>query len=254
MAELLENGTLLHISLGKILTGESMARIERELAAQQNNRSLRMAVLQGAGANFSYGASVEEHRPATAPHMLKALSRLVKAIAHYPAPVAALVQGKCLGGGFELALACHLLFATPDAQLGCPEVKLGVFPPVLAALGPWKLGGWLTQRLVLTGETIDARGFATAIFEKDPLAEFLDWYRKGPAKLSAEALRNAALATRWEERGSAPRRAEAEGRSIGDARIDELERLYLDRVLPSHDGNEGIEAFVGRREPQWTDS
>ena len=250
-AELLECGTLLHLVLdrapGNILTSGLMEQLGHELASHADERSLRMVVLQGAGGQFCWGASVEEHRKATAKGMLRALSRLVREIARYPVPVAALVEGRCLGGGFELALACHLVFTTPDAQMGCPEIKLGVFPPLLAALGPARLGGALSDRLVLTGESLtaaDARacGFSTAILDgPDPLARFTEWYRKGPARMSAAALRTAAHAVRL---GTA---------ELLGTRLDELEQLYFDRVLESHDGNEGIEAFIARRAPVWED-
>ena len=250
--ELLESGTLLRLVLdrppGNILTSGLMEQLGHELASHANERSLRMVVLQGAGGQFSWGASVEEHRKPSAPGMLRALSRLVRAIARYPVPVAALVEGRCLGGGFELALACHLVFTTPDAQLGCPEIKLGVFPPVLAALGPWRLGGALSDRLVLTGEPLTAAaahscGFSAAVLDgSDPFAQFIEWYRKGPARLSAAALRTATHAVR------------AGTESLQGARLDELEQLYLTRVLTSHDGNEGIEAFIARRAPVWEDA
>ena len=250
--ELLEAGTLLRLSLdrppGNILTTGLMERLGHQLASHQNERSLRMVVLQGAGGQFSWGASVEEHRKPSAPGMLRALSELVRRIARYPVPVAALVEGRCLGGGFELALACHLVFTTPEAQLGCPEIKLGVFPPVLAALGPWRLGGALSDRLLLTGEPLTAAaahacGFSAKVLDgADPFAQFTDWYRKGPLRISAAALRTAASAVR------------AGTESLLGARLDELEQLYRDRVLGSHDGNEGIEAFIERRAPVWEDA
>jgi cyclohexa-1,5-dienecarbonyl-CoA hydratase len=250
--ELLESGTLLRLVLdrppGNILTSGLMEQLGHELASHQNERSLHMVVLQGADGQFSWGASVEEHRKPSAPGMLRALSRLVRTIACYPVPVAALVEGRCLGGGFELALACQLVFTTKDAQLGCPEITLGVFPPVLAALGPRRLGGALSDRLVLTGETLSAAearacGFSAAILDgPDPFAQFTEWYRKGPLRRSAAALRTAALAIRA---GNEP---------LLGARLDALEQLYLDRVLGSHDGNEGIEAFVARRAPVWKDA
>ena len=250
--ELLESGTLLRLLLdrppGNILTSGLMEQLGHELASHANERWLRMVVLQGAGGQFSWGASVEEHRKPSAPGMLRALSRLVRTIARYPVPVAALVEGRCLGGGFELALACHLVFTTPDAQLGCPEIKLGVFPPVLAALGPWRLGGALSDRLVLTGEPLTAAaahscGFSAAVLDgSDPFAQLTEWYRKGPARLSAAALRTATQAVR------------AGTESLLGARLDELEQLYLTRVLASHDGNEGIEAFIARRAPVWEDA
>lgn len=247
-AELLEGDTLLHLILerptGNILTSGLMEQLAHELAAHENDRKLRLVVLQGAAGHFSYGASVEEHRKDFAPGMLRGFSRLVRGIARYPVPVAALVEGKCLGGGFELALACHLIFVAPNAQLGCPEIKLGVFPPVLAALGPWRLGGALSDRLLLTGETIgaaEAKSFATLLDAGEGLGQVLEWYRKGPLRMSAAALRIATRATRV---GTEP---------LLDVRLDALEKLYVKEVLASHDGNEGIEAFIARRAPQWRD-
>jgi cyclohexa-1,5-dienecarbonyl-CoA hydratase len=247
-AEVLEGGGLLRIVLdkpkGNILSQAMMSAIAEQLSLHASDRALRLVVLQGANGQFSFGASVEEHRREQAPAMLRALSQIVRQIATYPAPVAALVEGRCLGGAFELVLAAHLVFATPDAQMGCPEIKLGVFPPVLAALGPWRLGGALSDRLVLTGETISgsqlhALGIAHQV---SGFEDVIAWYRAGPAKLSAQALRTAAFATR----------AGAEA-LIGE-RLDALEKLYVEKVLPSRDGNEGIEAFLARRPPRWEDA
>ncbi len=248
-AEVLEGGALLRIVLdkpkGNILSEAMMSSVAEHLWQHTDDRALRLVVLQGANGQFSFGASVEEHRREQAPQMLRSLSRLVRQIAFYPVPVASLVEGRCLGGAFELVLATHLVFATPDAQMGCPEIKLGVFPPVLAALGPWRLGGALSDRLVLTGETISGSqahgyGFAQLLSGFDDL---IAWYRSGPAKLSALALRIAGEATRLGAGAGA----------ILDERLAAMEKLYLERVLPSHDGNEGIEAFLARRPPRWED-
>jgi cyclohexa-1,5-dienecarbonyl-CoA hydratase len=246
----LEGGGLLRIVLdkpkGNVLSQAMMAAIAEHLSLHAGDRALRLVVLQGANGNFSYGASVEDHRREQAPAMLRALSQLVRQIATYPVQIASLVEGRCLGGAFELVLATHLVFATPDAQLGCPEIKLGVFPPVLAALGPWRLGGALSDRLVLTGDTFSgsqahALGFAQPASGFD---DVLSWYRTGPAHLSAVALRTAVRAARLGA-GSDP--------FLGE-RLDALEELYLERVLPSRDGNEGIEAFLARRPPRWEDA
>jgi cyclohexa-1,5-dienecarbonyl-CoA hydratase len=249
---LVDGGTVLRILLnrpkGNILSGEMMGEIGAALAAHQDERHLRLVLLRGAGGNFSFGASVEEHRRDRAPAMLQGFHRFIRQVASYPVPVAALVEGRCLGGAFELTLACHLVFAGPDARFGCPEIKLAVFPPVLAVAGAARLGGALAEHLLLTGDEIDAATaerahFVAAIFEGDVEEAFHTWYRARLLPLSACALRHAVRAAR----SGSPLAA-----ALGEP-LDAAERLYVDRVLASHDGNEGIEAFLARRPPAWRD-
>ena len=142
---LIEDGTLLRLVLnqpkGNVLTLAMMNALSDALAAQRDNSHLRMVMIRGEGKHFSFGASVEEHQKDQAPSMLAGFHKMIRYVAGYPVPIAALVEGSCLGGAFELILACHFVFADPNANLGCPEIKLGVFPPVLAAIGSYRLGG-----------------------------------------------------------------------------------------------------------------
>jgi cyclohexa-1,5-dienecarbonyl-CoA hydratase len=249
---LLEEGTLLRLLLdrpkGNVLTSEMMAELAAALEEHEARPELRLVVLRGAGGTFSYGASVEEHRKDQAPGMLAAFHRLIRRLAAYPVPVAALIEGHCLGGGFELTLPCHFLFATPEAKLGCPEIKLGVFPPVLAAIGAWRMGASAAERILLTGRPMDSAeawrlGLVTEVFdvEGDPEEALLAWYRESLLPLSAFALRQGTRALR---------------RASGfldqlDRALAAAETQYVDEVLPSHDGNEGVEAFLARRPAEW---
>lgn len=247
----LEQGAVVRIVLdqpkGNILTGAMMRAIGEALAACRDDAALKLVLIRGAGGHFSFGASVEEHQRHQVAGMLQTFHRLLRDVAAFPLPVAALVEGRCLGGAFELALCCHFVFAAPDAVFGCPEIKLGVFPPVMAAIGPRRLGGALAERLLLTGDSLDADGaeraglVARVVGPQDPEADLLAWYRDRIAPLSAFALRQAVRASR---RGSGLLDA------LG-APLDLLESQYLDEVAVSHDGNEGIEAFLARRAPAW---
>lgn len=252
-AELGEGGTLLRILLdrpkGNVLTTELVAGIRAALLAHETAPHLKMAYLRGAGGHFSYGASIQEHRAASLPGLLASFHGLARAIAAYAVPVAALVEGKCLGGAFEMALCCHLVFATRGARFAWPEIKLGVFPPLAAAVAPLRLGGGLAERLVLTGEEVDAEtlhriGFVTAVFDDgDPEPALLEWHRARMGPLSAFAIRQATRALRA-------------GSPLLEALEDPLGRTeaqYLGEVLASHDGPEGIEAFLERRAPRWED-
>ncbi len=250
---LLEDGTLLDIQLtnGKfnILTTDVMAAVSEVLRTHMSAAHLRLVVLRGSGGNFSFGASVDEHLRDVAPDMLDRFNGFVRHIAEYPVPVAALVEGRCLGGAFEAVLACHLAFATSSAQFGCPEVRLGVFPPVLAVLGPLRLPGALSERLLLTGGTLDAHaaeraGLVAEVFEEDAMEGLLSWYRKHLAPLSAYTLRQAVTASR----------AGSHVLTALQGPLDRVTEHYVDTLLDSHDGNEGIEAFIEKRPPIWTDA
>jgi cyclohexa-1,5-dienecarbonyl-CoA hydratase len=254
-ADLIEDGTVLRIVLdhpkGNVLSRAMMSEIAAALAAHRDLPHLRLVILRGAGGNFSFGAAVEEHLPEQAAGMLGEFHAFIRALAAYPVPVAAVVEGRCLGGAFETVLACHLVFAAANARFGCPEIKLGVFPPVLAAIGALRLGGALAERLLLTGDELDAAaaaraGFVAEVFAEGAEAEaaLLEWYRKRLAPLSAFSLR---VATRAARDGSGMLAAL-------EVPLANAEHHYLDRLLPSHDGNEGIAAFLARRAPAWKDA
>lgn len=250
--ERVEDGRVLAVTLDRpkanVLTSAMMNELRRALAQARDDARLKMVLVRGAGGSFSYGASVPEHRRESAPSMLSTFHALVREVAAFPVPVVAAVEGKCLGGAFELTLACHVVFATPTASFACPEVKLGVVPPVLAVLGHMRLGAPTAEHMLLTGCEIDGAraeqlGFAT-LAEGDVGGAALAWYRANLAPLSAFSLREATHAVR-------------EGSGMLDAlreRLAAAERRYIERLLPSRDANEGIEAFIAKRAPQWVDA
>ena len=102
---LLEDETLLRLVLdkpkGNVLTTEMMKALSEALAVHAGNPHIRLAVIRGAGNHFSFGASVEEHRKEQAPSMLAGFHAMIRQVASYPVPIAALVEGSCLGGAFE---------------------------------------------------------------------------------------------------------------------------------------------------------
>ena len=259
-AGLLEDGTVLSIVLNQpkanVLSMAMMADLRAVLAAYHEDAKLKLVVVRGAGKDFSFGASVAEHVRENAAEMLTQFHGLVREVASYPVPIAALVLGRCLGGAFELVLACHLVFAAPSAVFACPEIKLGVVPPVLAVLGHHRLGGPLTERMVMTGSELGAadalaRGLLVELLPvesdgQDALALpfVIAWYRRTLAPLSAFSLREATYAARH---GSGILASLAEPLILA-------ERRYVERLLASHDGNEGIEAFLAKRKPVWEDA
>lgn len=255
-ASTLDDGTFLEIVLdapkGNVLSMAMMDQIRAALAEHAGDPGLKAVMLRGGGGVFSFGASVPEHQSERAPAMLAAFHALVRQVVAYPAPIVALVEGRCLGGAFELVLASHAVLATEDAVFACPEVKLGVFPPVLAALGHLRLGAATAERLVFTGAELSARraydqGLVAEIAPKDAASvrEWgLGWVRRTFGGLSAFAIREAVYAAR----------AGSGLLAAAHRPLDALEARYLERILPSHDGNEGIAAFLEKRTPRWRDA
>jgi cyclohexa-1,5-dienecarbonyl-CoA hydratase len=247
--ELTNNGQIARITLAapkaNILDKAMMLGIDAaldELAAQKN---LKAIVLAGAGAHFSFGASIEEHLPDRIADTLMLLRKLLLKMAAAPAPMIAAVRGQCLGGGFELALACDLIVAEDGAQLGLPEIKLGVFPPAGAALLPVRVGSGRAAEMVLTGASWTANQAAAAglvskvFFSGDLETQLGAWLESDFLPRSAAALRFAAQASR---------RPLVRALEID---LPALERLYLDQLMGQPDAVEGVLAFLEKRLPHW---
>jgi enoyl-CoA hydratase/3-hydroxyacyl-CoA dehydrogenase len=199
-------------------------------------------VLRGKGDRaFSAGADItgfvggagEGDRPAG----IQPVADLIEAA---PVPVVAAIHGYCLGGGLEIALACDFRIATRDAQLGFPEVNLGLLP-----------GGGGTQRaprlisrgraawLVMSGERIpaeQAEAWGLVEFVVDDLEAGIAQYVEPLDKQSPHALRQ----------------IKALLHDTRDARSDEREVQAFAACLNSEDGQEGVAAFLEKRQANWT--
>jgi cyclohexa-1,5-dienecarbonyl-CoA hydratase len=204
---------------------------------------LKLLVFEGAGGHFSFGASVEEHLPEHVGRMLPRFHGLFRRLEALSIPTAAVVRGQCLGGGFELAIWCGMVFCEPSARFGVPEIKLGVFPPIAALALPWRVPGVRSVQIILSGEAIPgqeaARLWIADRCDEDAEAALQEWFATDLAGKSAVALRAA-----WR----AARRPLAE-RFEGD--ISALEKLYLDDLMAQRDPAEGIRAFLERRAAVW---
>jgi cyclohexa-1,5-dienecarbonyl-CoA hydratase len=242
-------GALLRVgfgwSKGNILDLATIRAMRAALRERIGAAGLRAILLEGTGAHFSYGASVEEHRPAQAAQMLRELHGLLLDLWESCVPVVAVVRGVCLGGGLELALACTRVVAAPDARFGAPEIKLGVFAPFASVMLPIRVGLAAAERLLVSGEPIDAAharaaGIVDEIAE-DPAAAAEQWARRTLLPNSGASLRFALRAART------PFRERVE------SALREAERQYLEDLMATHDAREGIAAFLEKRPPQWED-
>ena len=230
---------------GNIVSAAMIDELQERLEKATENPHLKLITLEGAGKHFSFGASVEEHTKERVAEMLPNLRKLITTIAASPVPVAALVQGCCYGGAAEIVFACHFIFAASNARVALPEIKLGVFPPYAAALLPRLTGQAVADRTLLSGQDVNAEelyasGIATQVFASDNLLKGLKaWFEGTLATYSASSLRHATQASRRV--------------FLKDLTKDlfGLENAYLTKLMDTHDANEGIEAFIQKRSPQW---
>src|SRR5271166_1995288 len=142
-------------------------------------------------------------------------------------------------------MVCDIVYTAESAQWGFPEIKLGCYPPVactgLAAL----VGQKRAAELILTGRTIDGKaaaeiGLANRAVPECELAGAVDEAIEHLRKLSSSALALAKKASyAWDAMHF-------------DKGLARAERIYLDEVMKTSDANEGIRAFMEKREAKWT--
>jgi cyclohexa-1,5-dienecarbonyl-CoA hydratase len=230
---------------GNVLSRDMVRGLTMTLDASGSAR--KWITFEGAGNDFCFGAAVQEHVPGMMERVLPETHALFRRILALPAPTAALVQGRCLGGGFELALMCDVMLAAHDATLGLPEINLGAFPPAGAALLPLRIGASRATASVLTGAPRTAAEWKEAGLVEviaDPgqvIHAARQWFEKHLAPRSRVALAAAAQASRLALR------------SVAEPAIAAAEQLYLERVLRTSDAAEGVRAFAEKRRPRWKD-
>ena len=241
------DGALLRLRLARpkanIVDAAMIAALRSAFALHRGNSGLVAALIDAEGPHFSFGASVEEHLPAKAAEMLKGLHALIIEMLEWPRPVLVAVRGQCLGGGLELAMAGSLIFAANDARLGQPEIQLAVIAPAASCLLPPRVGQGVAEDLLFSGRSIDgaeakAIGLAAGASE-DPEAAALAYFDRYLAKVSGAALGCAISAVRGSIVPELKRR------------FAEVERVYLEGTLKTHDGMEGLSAFLEKRAPKW---
>lgn len=227
-----------------ILTIAMIDELRATLDAAIEHNHLKVAVLRASGKAFCAGVDVADHTAERVHEMIGGFGRLFTQLRACPVPTVAVVQGAALGGGMELALGCDLVLAGTSARFGQPEITLGVFPPIAAALLPYLIGWQQAARLVLTGEIVSAEeaarlGFVTFAVSDAELETRLDQLVARFHGLSAAALGLA-------------KRALLLGTDLGVARaLGPIEHLYLTDLMATADAREGIRAFMEKRPPVW---
>jgi len=227
-----------------ILDLAMIAALSEELDRLSAEDTVHVVVLRGAGDKmFSAGVSVRDHTPDKLEDMLIGFHDVVRKLHAFEAVTVAAVDGPCLGGGMELAMVCDLVVASERSLFAQPEIQLGCYPPVAAALYPALLGPGRTNDLLLTGRQISAAqaeqwGLLARCISGD--------FEAGLRQLLSELTSKSAAVLRLTKRAIRAGRERA-----FTAALEEAERLYLKDLARTHDMEEGIQSFLAKRKPVW---
>jgi cyclohexa-1,5-dienecarbonyl-CoA hydratase len=245
--EVLDDGAIWHVVLAtpkaNILDIKKSEQLSSIFKQARDDKNLKAILIEGEGPHFSFGASVEEHLPETVESMICGFHALFGRMLDASVVTLASVRGQCLGGGLELVMFCNRVFAAPAAKLGQPEILLGVFAPVASVMLADRVGRGAAEDLCLSGRSLDVEearrvGLVDEIAD-DPTEAALAYARKHLVPRSASSLRFAVRAAR----------VGFEKRFRED--LAEVERLYLEDLIATADANEGLKAFLEKREPAW---
>jgi cyclohexa-1,5-dienecarbonyl-CoA hydratase len=221
-----------------------MEELAAALSEIEERADLSTLILSGAGKSFSVGVDVADHTPDEVATMLAKFHVVVRALVSSKKVTIAAVHGHCLGGGAELAMVCDIVFTAAGAGWGFPEIKLACYPPVAVTALAALVGQKHASDLILTGRTISGReaasiGLANRALSEVEIETAVQETTHQLAKLSAAALAVAKKAMYgWDSMHF-------------DKGLARAEKIYLDELMKVEDMQEGISAFLEKRQPVW---
>ena len=229
-----------------VLDREAIGSLEARLREVARRRDVRLVALAARGEDFCNGTEILPVDAGQAEGLLSAWHSLVRFLLTCEVPTCALVQGRALGAGAELALACDFIFAETTATFGFPDIHRGSFPPVAAVLLERRAGRTKAADLILCGaamtaEAAERRGLINALVNPGDLVEALETMRARLETLSASSLRLAKRALNLGTNGD-PLWA-----------LSAVERTWTRELLRTEDAVEGIRAAIEGRAPSWKD-
>jgi len=234
----------LHNAPLNVIDLQMMDELAQAVSDIESGSEISTIVIRSQGNSFSAGVDVAAHTPDKVEAMLSKFHAVIRALVSTKKVTIAAVNGHCLGGGAEFAMVCDLVYTTEDAQWGFPEIKLGCYPPVAVTALAALVGQKRAADLILSGRTISGSeaasiGLANRAVPKDQLDGVVEDTLKHLSRLSLAALATTKKAIyAWD--------------SIHfDKGLARAEKIYLDELMKTEDAQEGINAFLEKREPQW---
>ncbi|WP_300460270.1 enoyl-CoA hydratase/isomerase family protein [Desulfobacula sp.] len=221
-----------------------MSELNAALETIAADDALKCVVITGEGRSFCAGVEVGDHKPDNVDSMVSTFNRIFELINMIDIPIIAAVNGACLGGGMELAIACDIVIASEKAVFGQPEIKLGFFPPYAALRLPELVGVAKAIEIVTTGQNYTAQqskdlGFVTQVASVEGFQEAIDNTVKQIVMASPLIIRLNKRAVK---------------RHIGTSfsqGVDLVSNYFLKTLMKTEDTLEGIASFEERRKATW---
>ena len=215
-----------------------------QLAALAAEASLKCVVLAAKGPSWCAGVEVADHRPELVDQMIATFNHIFELIHTIPVPTIAAVQGACLGGGMEVAIACDIIVASPRAVFGQPEIKLGFFPPYAAIRLPKLVGPARAVEICTTGRRYTAEearvmGLVSHLSDEANFQETVD-------RIVGEIQACSPLILRLNK--------QAVNAHLGmdfQQALAGVSDLFLNTLMKTEDTLEGIRSFEEKRRPVW---
>ena len=215
-----------------------------KLCDDVQNETVRMVVISACGENFCAGADLKERAKMDDTEVetfVQYLSDTFQRIVEIPVPTLAAINGNCLGGGLELALACDMRIMTDDTFIGMKETSVGVLPGAggtVRLIGESKAKQWIFSAQSFTPEEALGDGVVDWLVEKDELDDAVQ-------EIFGQIAANAPLAIK------AAKRSINEGLCQPVKQALEVEQRAYKSIIASEDRQEGLKAFREKRRPKW---
>lgn len=212
------------------------------------NQDIRVVLIHGEGRFFSAGADIKEFTTIQSGGDFSKLSEngqsILERMEQFSKPIFAAIHGAALGGGLELAMACHFRIVSENAKLGLPELQLGLIPGFAGTQRlPKYVGTGMAAQMLLTSEPIsglDAVKFGLANYAF-PEEELLNKAYEIARKIAKKSPISVAAAIKLLNAAKTPHFFDGV----------KLEALLFGDIFMSEDAKEGIQAFIEKREPHF---
>jgi enoyl-CoA hydratase len=232
------------------LSSTLLKDLAEKLDKVEQDNHIKAVVIKGNGNFFSAGADIKEFTSLQNASDYQSLAekgqQLFDRMEHFRVPIIAAIHGAALGGGLELAMACHMRIVTENAKLGLPEVTLGIIPGFAGTQRlPNYVGRQKAYEMILTGEPISGReayeiGLANHVTDEDDVfVKAMNLAEKIAAK-SKLSINSVMRLIPYAKTGQFSKGVQAEAKEFAE-------------IFGSMDAKEGVQAFIEKRKPNFQD-